>query len=262
MKIVVLLKQTPDTESRIKIDASGQKLDLAGVKSVVNPYDEYAVEEAVRIKEKIDPAAEIVIVSVGPASVKELMVKCLAVGADRGLHIEVVDSGFNPDSRGVVELLAKVIESEKPDLVLAGRHAIDDNNMHVTPMVAERLGWPHVNVVGKLAISGGKATVERAVEGGQIEIYEATLPCVLGADKSLNTPRYAKLPDIMKAKKKPVDTKKPSDFGVEWSASSDIEILGFSYPPEKSAGKIFQDESVQAMTDKLATALRQEAKII
>jgi electron transfer flavoprotein beta subunit len=137
--------------------------------------------------------------------------------------------------------------------------------MHVGTMVAELCGMPHVNVVTKVDLAGEKATIEREVEGGQIEVYEATLPVVLGAHKSLNTPRYASLPGIMKAKKKPLDVKKPSDFGIDGAALAakmKTKVTTYDYPPEKPKGQIFKGESVEVMVDKVVKLLREEAKII
>ncbi|MCX6110339.1 MAG: electron transfer flavoprotein subunit beta/FixA family protein [Proteobacteria bacterium] len=263
MKIVVLLKQTPDTESKIVISADGARIETAGLKSIINPYDEYAIEEALKLKEKAG-AGEVVIASFGTDAAKELIVKGLAMGADRGLLIS--NEGLEAaDSLAIAKVLAAAVKAESADLVLAGKQAIDDDNMHVAVMVAELLKWPHVNVVDKLTLSGKTATVEREVEGGQVEVYEVQLPAVLGANKALNTPRYASLPGIMKAKKKPFDVKKPGDFGLDAGAlKSGIKavIKGFTPPPEKPAGKVFKGEDVSVMVEKVVKLLREEAKVI
>src|SRR5690606_6175716 len=176
----------------MKISADGSSIDQGDTKFIINPYDEFAIEEAIKIKEK-SGNAEVVIASFGNDSVKELIVKGLAMGGDRGLLIS--NSGLeSADSLTIAKVLAGAIKSENADLVLAGKQAIDDDNMHVPVMVAELLGWPHVNVVTKLEVSGGTAKAEREVEGGQMECYEVQLPAVFGAHKSLNTPRYASLP--------------------------------------------------------------------
>ena len=262
MKILVLLKQTPDTETKIVPSADGSRIETTGVKYIINPYDEYAIEEALKTKEK--SGGEVVIASVAGDAAKELIIKALAMGADRGLLIS--NEGLeNADSLAVAKVLAAAIKAESPDLVFTGKQAIDDDNMHVGPMVAELLGWPHVNVVTKFALNGTVAQVEREVEGGQVEVYEVGLPAVFGAHKSLNTPRYASLPGIMKAKKKPLDLKKASDLGVDLNAlksGAQARIAGFTPPPEKPAGQIFKGEELEVMVDKVVKLLREEAKVI
>jgi electron transfer flavoprotein beta subunit len=255
MKIIVLIKKTPDTEAIIK--CSGSKLDLSGVKYIINPYDEYAIEEALRIKEK-NAECEVVVACLGDAAVKELIIKGLAMGADRGVWIEAQDG---LDSMSVAKALAKFIEGENPKLVFTGRHAIDDDNMHVQAMVAEKLGWPHVNVITKCDFNGDHVVVERAVEGAQVEVYKASLPCILGADKSLNQPRYTSLPNIMKAKKKPMDEKKTEEL-LGGSVTTSVQITAYEMPPEKPKGKMFQGEPVDAMVAKVVGLLRSEAKVV
>jgi electron transfer flavoprotein beta subunit len=150
-------------------------------------------------------------------------------------------------------------------LVLCGRQAIDDDNMHVGTMTAELLGWPHVNVVTKLTLTGEKAHVEREVEGGKVEVYDVNLPAVIGAHKSLNTPRYASLPGIMKAKKKPFDAKTPGDFGInaaDIKSKIKVVVKSYEYPPAKPAGRLFQGEELEVMADKVVQLLRQEAKVL
>ncbi len=261
MKVIVLLKQTPDTETKIALTSDNSAVDNSGIKFIINPYDEFAIEEAIKIKEKAG-AGEVVVASFGNDSCKELIVKALAMGADRGLLIS--NSGLeNADSLTIAKVLAGAIKDEAADIVFGGKQAIDDDNMHVPVMVSELLGWPHVNVVNKLDLNGTSATVEREVEGGQIEVYEVTLPAVFGANKALNSPRYASLPGIMKAKRKPFDNKTPSDLGVETSGlTSHTVIKGFSYPPEKPAGKMFQGEDVAVMAEKVVKLLREEAKVL
>jgi electron transfer flavoprotein beta subunit len=260
VKALVLLKKTPDTEAKIKVSGDGKSIDFSDTKFIINPYDEFAIEEALQVKQKAGDC-EVVVCSFGDESTRELIVKALAMGADRGLLIG--NEGLtNADSLTVAKILAAAIKSENPDLVFAGRHAIDDDNMHVPTMVAEILGWPHINVVTKLEVSGAKATVERAVEGGQVEVYEVGLPCVIGADKALNQPRYASLPGIMKAKKKPLDKKSPAEIGANVSGTGKSTIVGFSYPPEKPPGQVFKGEPVEAMVAKVVKALREEAKVL
>lgn len=264
MKILVLIKQTPDTETKIKVASGGATLEQGDTKYIINPYDEFAIEEALQIKEKNGGTPEVVIASFGDEKTRELIVKGLAMGGDRGLLIS--NSGLeNADSLTVAKVLKAAVQKEQANLVLCGKQGIDDDNMHVVTMLAELLGWPHVNVVTKLAISGEVATAEREVEGGQVEVYEVGLPAVFGAHKSLNTPRYASLPGIMKAKKKPFDSKTPADFGCDIAklkADVRTHVKGYRYPPEKPAGKVFQGEDVEVMIAKVVKLLREEAKVI
>lgn len=259
MKIVVLIKQTPDTEAKVKISADGKSLDQGETKFIINPYDEFAIEEALKLKEKLG-TGEVVIASMGPESSKELLIKGLAMGGDRGLLIN--NAGFeNTDSLTISKTLAAMIKAENANIVFCGKQAIDDDNMHVQTMTAEYLGWPHVNVVSKFELNGTTARVEREVEGGQVEVYDVQLPAVFGAHKSLNTPRYASLPGIMKAKKKPLDVKKPSDFGIAASTAKAV-ISSYKYPPEKPKGQLFQGEAVDVMVAKVVKLLREEAKAL
>jgi electron transfer flavoprotein beta subunit len=263
VKILVLFKKTPDTEAKIKISADQKSLDQTGVKFIINPYDEYAIEEALQLKDKAG-SGEVVIVSLGDESMRELFVKALGMGADRGILVN--NTGVESiDSLGVAKILAKVIEAEKPDLVLTGRHGIDDDNMHVQTMIAELLGWPQINVCTKLTVEASKLTAERSVEGGQVEVYEASLPAIVGADKALNQPRFVSLPGLMKAKKKPIDAKTVSDLGLTIDSlkqANAVEVKSYRYPPEKPKGKVFKDEPVEIMVEKVLGLLRQEAKII
>lgn len=261
MKILVLIKQTPDTETKIRLSADSKSIEQGDVKYIINPYDEFAIEEALKVKEKLG-SGEVVIASFGGESAKELIIKGLAMGADRGLL--VTNTGAETtDSLGAARVLAAAIKFEKADLVFCGKQAIDDDNMHVGTMAAEILGWPHVNVVTKFELSGTTARVEREVEGGQVEVYDVSLPAIFGAHKSLNTPRYASLPGIMKAKKKPFDVKSPSDLGVDVSMLKPRSVSrSFKYPPEKPKGKVFAGEPVEAMVEKVVKLLRDEAKVI
>jgi electron transfer flavoprotein beta subunit len=261
MKILVLIKQTPDTEAKIRFSSDGKSIEQGDVKFIVNPYDEFAIEEALKLKEKLG-TGEVVIVSFGGESAKEIIVKGLAMGGDRGLLIN--SAGVeSTDSLGVARVLANAIKSEKADIVFCGKQAIDDDNMHIGTMAAEILGWPHVNVVAKFELTGTIARIEREIEGGQVEVYDVTLPAIFGAHKLLNTPRYASLPGIMKAKKKPFDIKTPADLGVEVGAlKAKSVITGYKYPPEKPKGQVFADEPIEAMVDKVVKLLREEAKII
>jgi electron transfer flavoprotein beta subunit len=202
----------------------------------------------------------VVIVSFASPSAKERLIKGLAMGADRGLIVD--NTGLETlDSLAIAKILAAVIKAEAPNLVLTGKQGIDDDNMHIMSMVAELLDWPHVNVINKLQVDGASAVVERSVEGGQVEVYKVQMPAIFGADKALNNPRYASLPGIMKAKKKPFDVKPPSAFGIQ-PGKSGVQVVDFQFPAEKPPGKIFQGESVDAMVQKVVKALREEAKVI
>ncbi|NRA45034.1 MAG: electron transfer flavoprotein subunit beta/FixA family protein [Oligoflexales bacterium] len=263
MKILVLLKQTPDTEAKIQISANGKEIESSGVKYIVNPYDEFAIEEALLIKKKLG-SGEVVIASFGSSDVKERILRGLAMGADRGLLIS--NEGLEQcDGLTVAKVLSACIKQEEPQIVLCGKQGIDDDNMHVGTMTAELLSWPHVNVVTKLEVNGDTAKVEREIEGGQVEVYDVKLPAVFGAHKALNTPRYASLPGIMKAKRKPFDQKTPGDIGVDvgqLKSENATVVDSYSLPPEKPAGKLFKDEPVEEMVSKVVKLLREEAKVL
>lgn len=263
MKIVVLLKQTPDTEAKIEISGDQKSINQSGIKYIVNPYDEFAIEEALLIQKKVGNT-EVVVASFSSPDTKERILRGLAMGADRGLLVS--NEGLEDcDSLAISKVLAKVIEQEGANLVLCGKQGIDDDNMHVGTMTAELLGWPHVNVVTKLEIDGSSAKVEREVEGGMVECYNLKLPAVLGAHKSLNKPRYASLPGIMKAKKKPFDQKTISDLGLskeDLVAATKTQVDGFMPLPEKNAGMVIKDKPVSEMVAQLVKALKEDAKVL
>lgn len=261
MKIVVLLKETPDTEAKLTLASDKSSVEMNGVKFVVNPYDEFAIEEAIKLKEQ--HGGEITLLSFAPAAVKERLLKGLAMGADKGIIVDSTQRNWS--SLAISKVLATVLEKEAPDLVLCGKQAIDDDNMHVGVMTAELLKWPHVNVAGSLSITDKTAAVEREVEGGMVECYDIQLPAIIGANKSLNTPRYASLPGIMKAKKKPVAVWTLSDLSLDESAldAFDLtEVSSFEYPTEKAKGQLFQDEPAEVMVDKVLALLKDEAKVL
>ncbi len=256
MKIGVLLKQVPDTETKIRIKADASGIEIDGVKFIVSPYDEFAIEEAIKVKEK-NPGSEVIVFSMGPARVVEAIRTALAMGADKGVHID--DEGQNPDSYVAAKALAKAIQDNALDLVFTGKQAIDQDNGQVTQMVAEFLGWPQVTILEKLEITGTNAVATRRVSGGAKEIYEVALPAIFGCEKGLNTPRYASLPGIMKAKTKPVQPLKLS--ALKGDASQKVVLSNFRLPPEKAPGKILQGEPDQIVKE-LARLLREEAKVI
>lgn len=259
MKILVLVKHVPDTETKIKLAGGGKALDESEFKYMVNPYDEFAVEEAVRTQEK--QTGESVVVSLGPARVQEAIRKALAMGIDRGVHINTDGFSGELDSFSVARALAQVVKEENPDVIFVGQKAIDDDAAQVGPMIAEICGHPHVQVVTRVEWqNGGKsARVEREVEGGMVEVYDVQGPMVLGAHKSLNEPRFPSLPGIMKAKKKPLAEKKIADLAP---GKAVVEARGYALPPEKAAGKVFKGEPLDAMVAKVVSLLRSEAKVI
>jgi len=263
MKILVLLKKTPDTETKIQLSADKSALDHSQTKFIANPYDEFAIEEALQTKER-NGSGEVIVASFGSDDTKELIIKGLAMGGDRGLLVN--DEGLEQaDSLTIAKVLAAVVKSEEVDLVFCGKQGIDADNMHLPTMLAELLDWPHINVVNKVSLDGNKAIVEREIEGGQVEVYEVELPVVLGANKSLNNPRYASLPGIMKAKRKPFDRKTVGDLGLDLTELQSgilTTVKGYEYPPEKPAGQIFQGEEIEVMVDKVVKLLRQEAKVL
>ena len=250
MRIAVCIKRLPDSETRVKIAPDGKSLDETGVKFVLNPYDEFAVEEALRRREQAG-AGEVVVFSLGPAAAQETLRTALAMGADRGVLLQV--DRMPADGLVVARALAAELQDGAFDLILFGKLAIDDYNHQVGPMVAELLGLPCVTSVSRLEIADGKGVAEREIEGG-IEVCEFPLPAVLTVDKGLNEPRYPALKGIMAAKKKPMEIK-PTPLGV-----GDVEIVALTLPPERKEGKIVGEGP--AAVPELVRLLREEAKIL
>jgi len=256
MKIVVLMKQTFDTEAKITLDSQG-KINRQGVNLIINPYDEFAVEEALRIKEK--HGGEVVLVSVGADSVQEALRQALAMGADRAVLI-------NPEMEEVDEfttatILAKAVSALEYDLILGGWRAIDDGSAQVAGRVAEILDLPVVNQVTKIEIEAGKAVATRDIEGGN-EVVEVPLPAVLTAQKGLNEPRYPTMKGIMQAKKKPMEKKSLADLGLSADqVAPKVKVLEYFLPKPRAAGKILEGEVPEAVAA-LVKALREEAKVI
>jgi len=229
MKVLVPVKRVIDynVKARVKPDQSG--VDLANVKMSMNPFCEIAVEEAVRLKEK-GVATEVVVVSIGPAQAQETIRTALAMGADRGILIQ---SDTDVEPLAVAKLLAAVAAEEKPDVVLMGKQAIDGDNNAVGQMLSQLLGWPQATYASKVEIAGSTATVTREVDGG-LQTIEVDLPAVVTADLRLNEPRYASLPNIMKAKKKEIATKTVADYGVDTAPR--LKVLKVTEPAKRSAG--------------------------
>jgi electron transfer flavoprotein beta subunit len=249
LKIVVLVKTVADSEASIRPAADGKSVNLEDVNLILNPYDEFAVEEALRIREK-SGADEIVVVSCGDDSATKGLRAALALGADKGVHVKGV-AGF--DTLAAAKALATVLKEMSYDLILCGKQAIDDDGAAVGVMVAELLDISSVSVVTELAMENGKVRAKREVEGGY-EIVEASLPCLVTAQKGLNEPRYPSLKGIMAAKKKPVDEKTPA------AASSRVEPLKIGMPPSRAAGRIV-GEGVEAVPE-LVRLLKEEAKVL
>ena len=229
MKILVPVKRVIDANVKVRVKPDQSGVDLSNVKMSMNPFCEIAVEEAVRLKEK-GAAAEIVVVSIGPAQAQETIRTALAMGADRGVLIQTDD---DVEPLEVAKLLQAVIGQEAPELVLMGKQAIDGDNNAVGQMLAALLDWPQATFASQVEIEAGKAKVTREVDGG-LQTLEVDLPAVVTADLRLNEPRYASLPNIMKAKKKPIDVKSTGDYGVD--VKGHLKVLKVSEPPKRSAG--------------------------
>jgi electron transfer flavoprotein beta subunit len=262
MNIFVCVKQVPDTETKVTPTGDGTFIETANIKWIMNPYDEFAVEQALLIKQA-KPEANITIVRVGSVKDTEAVRTAMAMGADDGVLVEAQD---NLDSFSIAKALKGAIEKtgKKPDLVLAGKQAIDDDCLQVPQILAQLLGMPSVAVVVGFEINGTTLKVKREIEGGALEIYELTAPAIIACNKGLNTPRYASLPGIMKAKKKPMTQLKLSDVGVDDSTRR-VKYSQFKLPPEKPPGKKFDasDATKQAaVVAQVVGLLRTEAKVI
>ncbi|MBR0553078.1 electron transfer flavoprotein subunit beta/FixA family protein [Stakelama marina] len=234
MKVLVPVKRVLDYNVKPRVKADGSGVDLANVKMSMNPFDEIAVEEAIRLKEK-GPVEEIVVVSIGEQKCQETLRTALAMGADRAILI-TTDERVEP--LGVAKLLQKVVEAESPELVILGKQAIDDDNNQTGQMLAALLGWAQGTFASKVELGDGKATVTREIDGG-LETDELTLPAIVTTDLRLNEPRYASLPNIMKAKSKPMDTKTVADYGVD--VSPRLTVTNVSEPPKRQAGEKVAD---------------------
>ena len=229
MKILVPVKRVVDYNVKIRVKADGAGVDLANVKMSMNPFDEIAVEEAVRLKEA-GVATEVIAVSCGLAACQETLRTAMAIGADRGILVET-DVELEPIA--VAKLLKALCDREQPQLVICGKQAIDDDASQTGQMLAALAGWPQATFASKVVIAEGKATVTREIDGG-LETLEISLPAVVTSDLRLNEPRYATLPNIMKAKKKRLDTVKPAELGVD--VAPRLAVLKVSEPPKRSAG--------------------------
>ncbi|MEH8019130.1 electron transfer flavoprotein subunit beta/FixA family protein [Rheinheimera muenzenbergensis] len=249
MKILVPVKRVIDYNVKVRVKADETAVDLANVKMALNPFCEIAIEEAVRLKEA-GTASEVVVVSIGTAAVQEQLRTALALGADRALHI---DTDLNLDSLQVAKLLAKVVAEEQPGLVILGKQAIDSDNNQTGQMLAALTGMGQGTFASEVKVSGDKVQVTREIDGG-LQTVELTLPAVVSTDLRLNEPRYASLPNIMKAKKKPLETKAADSYGVE--LSSKVKVLKVAAPAVRQGGVTVA--SVAELVDKL----KHEAKVI
>lgn len=245
MKVLVPVKRVIDynVKARVKPDQTG--VDLANVKMSMNPFDEISVEEAVRMKEAGN-ATEIVVVSIGPQQSQETLRTALAMGADRGILIKTDDT---VEPLGVAKLLKAVVEAESPDLVILGKQAIDDDSNQTGQMLAALLDWPQGTFASKVEFDGDKINVTREVDGG-LQTVAISKPAIITTDLRLNEPRYASLPNIMKAKKKPIDMKEPGDFGVDIAPR--LTVVKVTEPPVREAGEKVED--VPTLVSKLKAA--------
>ncbi|MCB0726346.1 MAG: electron transfer flavoprotein subunit beta/FixA family protein [Ignavibacteria bacterium] len=249
MKIIVCVSIVPDSTTKVKISDTGQSIDSNGVSYIINPYDEFAVEEALKLKEK--NGGEVIAVAYGTERSKEAIKKSFQMGADKGILIKSPDENF--DSYTVAKNLAEYIKDQNADIILFGKQSIDFDGLLVPSMVSEFLNLPCISVVVKLDIENGKVKAEREIEGGK-EIVESALPVIIGAQKGLNEPRYPNLKSIMAAKSKPIE--EVSNF----YSGNKTEIIEMKLPPAKSGGKIFSNGKEDI--PELVRLLREEAKVI
>ena len=242
MKILVPVKRVVDYNVKVRVKPDQTGVDLANVKMSMNPFCEIAVEEAIRLKEK-GVAEEIIVVSIGPAQAQETIRTALAMGADRGILIQTDDAA---EPLAIAKLLKAVVDEEGPEIVLLGKQAIDGDNNQTGQMLAALLDWPQGTFASEVEIADGKAKVTREIDGG-LQTLSLSLPAVVTTDLRLNEPRYASLPNIMKAKRKPIDTKTPADYGVDTAPR--LTVVKVAEPPKREAG--IKVESVAELVDKL-----------
>ena len=242
MKVFVAVKRVIDYNVKVRVKADGTGVETANVKMSMNPFDEIGVEEALRLREA-GKAEEVVAVGLGSQQCQETIRTALAMGADRGIHVKT-DAELQP--LAVAKLLTAVIEEERPGLVILGKQAIDDDSNQTGQMTAALLGWPQATFASRLDVGDGSARVTREVDGG-LETVDVRMPCVVTTDLRLNEPRYASLPNIMKAKKKTIDEKTPEELGVD--VSPRLETLKVIEPPGREAG--IRVESVAELVDRL-----------
>ncbi len=257
MNIYVCIKQVPDTETKIKLNADQSGIDSSGIKWIISPYDELAIEEGLRLRDK-NPGSTVTVLSAGPARVVESMRNALAMGADSAIHVDLPETA---DNNWVAKSLAGALKKEnKIDIIFTGKEAIDDGAAQVSQLLAEYLGISYITVVLGVEYSATGVKCKREIEGGSFEIVEAPLPVLIAAQKGLNEPRYASLPNIMKAKKKEVKVLKPADVGTS-EADQKIRYKNYQLPAPKQVGKkITGDPAAQAK--ELVRLLHEEAKVV
>jgi len=255
MKILIPLKQVPDSTVRVKVGPDRKSIVTEGITWSISPYDEYAIEMALERKDA-DPSTVVAVVTVGPARSRDALRQALAMGCDEASLVTA--DATTP--LGVARALAKVVEETKPDLVLCGKQASDDDQGFVGPALAELLGWPHVATITKVVPVDGGVELWREVEGGH-EVWKAALPALATVHKSEKEPRYPSLPGIMKAKKKDIPERAIGGLGVDASGPS-WTILSMEPPPARGGGKILKDGDSKQIAEQLATALRDEAKVL
>ncbi len=257
MNLYVCIKQVPDTETKIKLNGDSSGIDPAGIKWIMSPYDEFGVEEALRLKEK-NAGSTVTVITAGPDRTIEALRTALAMGADNAIHVELPESA---DSAMTGKAIAATLKKEaNVDLVFFGKEAIDDGASQVPQLVAAHLGLPALTTIIGIEYNGTTLKCKREVEGGATEIVEVTSPAIIAGSKGLNEPRYATLPNIMKAKKKEVKAVKLADIGVS-AADQKIKVKNFQLPPPKQAGKKIEGDA-NAQAHALAVALHTEAKVI
>lgn len=261
MNILVCLKQVPDTETKIQVKSDGSGIETAGIKWVMNPYDEFAVEEALKLRDKFSDGSKVTVYSLGPkARVVEALRTSLAMGADDAV---VIDAPENLDSNSVAKALASALKKEADvGIVFTGKQAIDDDCSQVSQLLAEYLGFSHATVVVKFEAAADKSsfTVEREVEGGAVEVIQLQKPAVIAAQKGLNNPRYASLPGIMKAKKKEIKEVSFASLGVT-DSDKKTNYKNYQLPPGRPAAKILEGD-VSVAAAQIVKLLREEAKVV
>ncbi len=256
MEIAVLLKQVPATESMIEISDDGTAIKTEGINWVMNPYDEMAVEEALQIR--ADTGGTVTVFSLGPEKAVEALRTALAMGADTAVRID--PEGKPLDGLATAKVLAGELKKGTFDLIVGGHRAVDDDNFQVGPAVAELMGIPHISMVIKQDMADGKIRCTRTIDGGTL-VLEATLPALITTQRGLNEPRYASLPGIMKAKKKPIDTRLLSETGTD-PGEPKVKTLAMRLPPQRKGGRIMEGDSAGDKAAALVKALREEAKVI
>jgi len=262
MEIVVLVKQVPDTESLIEIAGDGVSIKKQDIKWVMNPYDEIAVEEALQIRDAQGGA--VTVVSMGGQKAVETIRTALAMGADKGVHIND-PAAEGSDALATAKILAAAVKESPFDLIIAGHRAVDEDNYQVASAVAELLGIPQISMVVKAELLDGKIKCQRTIEGGTVTV-ETSLPALFTTQRGLNEPRYASLPGIMKAKKKPLDVKTLADLGIDpaavGQANRKVKIKVLNFPPQRQAVRMIQGETAQEKAAGLVKVLHEEVKII